>query len=78
MSETGEWYELPDELIEVGAKVRVFYGKGNPHNELRHIRGVVDDEYIVYRVWKRFHWSYKMEWAYAFYLAWKDGHLKRA
>ena len=78
MSETEQWYELPDELIEVGAKVRVFCGTGNPHNELRHIRAVVDNEQIVYRVWRRGRWNYRGEWAYAFYLAWKDGHLKRA
>ncbi len=73
-----DWYELPDELIEVGAKVRVFYGAGSPHNELRHIRAVVDNDYIAYRVWKYRRWNYRIEWAYAFYLAWRDGNLKRA
>ena len=78
MSETDDWYELPDGLIEVGTKVRLFYSAGNRNNEIRHIRAVVDGDQIVYRVWRRGAWKYRIEWAYAFYLAWKDGHLNRA
>jgi len=72
----GDWYELPDKFLRVGAKVRVFYNDGNPNNELRHIRAVVDGEYIVYRVWGHRRWRYRIEWAYTFFLLWKDGRIQ--
>lgn len=41
------------------------------HGKICHIRGVVDDEYIVYRVWGKHkkRWFYYCEWWYAFHLA---------
>ena len=75
--------EIPDELIDVlqpGTVVRVHYNENNINNELRHIRGIVDDDQIVYRVWskRKQTWRYHVEWIYAFHLLFKDGHLSKA
>ena len=70
MKRERDFYEMPDGLIVPGAKVRYFH-------ELRHIRAIVDDDQVVYRVWRSGRWRYHIEWMYGFYLAWKDGMLKR-
>jgi len=61
--------------LVVGAKVRVFYGEDNLHNEIRHIRAIVDDAYIVYKVWgpRKKRWLYHIKWWYGFYLSIEDG-----
>lgn len=75
--------EWPGELLEMvqpGKKVRVFYAAGNRNNQLRHILAIVDEEYIVYRIWSRRTqgWLYRVEWLYEFYLKWRDGRLSAA
>jgi hypothetical protein len=67
-------------MLQPGRAVRLDYGPGNPSNELRHICAIVDDEYVVYRVWwkhKR-RWEYKVEWIYGFHLDFAAGNLKAA
>jgi hypothetical protein len=66
------------ELIEPGKSVRIFYNKNSINNELRHIRAIVDDSQVVYRVWSK-RWQ---DWRYCtvhiedlFYL-FKNGVLK--
>lgn len=45
-----------------GTRVRFDYGPGNPNNRLCHIRAVVDDDYIVLRLWSpRRGWLYFVE-----------------
>jgi len=63
-----------------GARLRLDYGAGNPSNELRHIRAIVDDKYVVYKVWRPGHrrWEYQVAHVYAFHLAWEGGDLKIA
>ena len=71
--------ELID-MLQPGKKVKLFYSKGNPNNELRHIRAIVDGEYIVYKVWwvPNQRWYYRVEWIYSFHLDFEDGNLKSA
>ncbi len=78
-----EGFEWPPELLDMlqpGKKVRVFYYPGNVNNQLRHIRAIVDEEYVVYRVWSRHkrRWVYRIEWLYQFNLAWENGRLSAA
>lgn len=48
------------------------------NNKIRHIRGIIDEEFIVYRVWSRYKrsWEYRIDWYYGFLLAYQDGDLK--
>lgn len=80
MSEALEWPAELLEMIQPGKKVRVFYYPGNRNNQLRHIRAIVDEEYIVYRIWSRRRrgWLYRVEWLYQFYLEWESGRLSAA
>lgn len=75
--------EYSQELIEMlqpGKKVRLFYNKGNPNNQLRHIRAIVDDEYIAYKVWSpgKQAWRYYIDWIYSFQLSFEGGNLSAA
>jgi len=70
----------PDELIAMlqpGTAVRVDYGKNNINNELRHIRAIVDDDQVVYKVWspRKQTWQYHVKWLYGFLLMYKNGNL---
>lgn len=80
MEDDFEWPEELVEMVRVGKKVQVFYCPGHRHNELRHIRAIVDEEYVVYRVWSRHRqgWLYRVEWLYEFYLKWENGRLAAA
>ena len=46
-----------------GQSYKLNLGKGNPNNKTMHIRAVVDDEAVVYRVWSRHKqgWRYKLD-----------------
>ena len=75
--------QFPDELREMllpGKKVRRYFGKKDRRNQLMHIRAVVDEEYIVYRVWSRRRrwWVYKIDWWYYFYMDMEYGYLQVA
>jgi hypothetical protein len=65
--------DIPDEvmqLLQPGQRIRL-------RGSLIHIRAIVDEDQIVYREWWPRHrrWEYKVEWVYAFYIAWKEGQL---
>lgn len=65
------------EILQPGKKVRLFYGKDNPNNQIRHIRAIVDKEYIAYRVWSpKKGWMYRIAWIYHFQTAYNSGTLK--
>lgn len=38
-----------DEMLQPDQKIKVLYRDGN-NNQIRHIRAIIDGEYIVYRV----------------------------
>lgn len=65
-------------MIQPGKKVRHLRGPDRSVSRIRHIRAIVDDEWVVYRVWQRGHWEYFVEWLYGFELAWQDGRLVKA
>jgi len=67
-------------ILQPGKKVKLFYSKGNPNNELRHILAIVDDEYIVYKVWRthKQRWHYRVDSIYGFHSDFEDGNLKSA
>jgi len=69
-----------DELLQPGNKVRRFYNKGNPNNCVMHIRTIVDDEWIVYRVWWKGKqtWHYVINHRYRFELNYEKGRLSYA
>lgn len=78
-----DWLETTpefDALIVPGARLRVRHNPDSPHSELRHIRAIVDEEYVVYRVWWRHHkrWEYKIEWLYGFWIIYRHGGLTKA
>ncbi len=68
-----------EELIKPGNKVRVFYNNGNINNEIRHIRAIVDNDQVVYRVWNKHkrRWVYYVEWVVKFQILYKYHHLKK-
>lgn len=66
-------------LLMPGKKVRIFYGDGNVNNQIRHIRAIVDEEQVVYRVWTHSRgWYYKVEWVLGFEITLKGGYLTKA
>ena len=73
---------ITDELrkkLQPGNKVYVFYKEGKQANQIRHIRAIVDDEYIVYRIHSRQKgWQYHCAWYYDFQLLEQFGHLKES
>jgi hypothetical protein len=67
-----------DKNLQPGKKIRVFYYEGNRNNELRHIRAIVDEKWIVYKVWwpSKQRWHYAVESRYLFEMVNEDGHLQ--
>lgn len=47
-----------DDLLQVGRRLKIFHGEGNPNNRLVEIRGFVDDQVV----WRFLH---KQEFRYA-------------
>lgn len=62
-------------MPQVGDKYRVNFGKGHPANKLLHIRSIVDDEYVVYRFWRRGYWMCKITDPTFFEVGLESGHL---
>lgn len=65
--------EFTDELKEILSPLNVV----SYHNQVCHIRAIVDGENIVYRVWnRRGYWVYICQWWYGFQLEHEKGKLK--
>lgn len=56
---------------------RLRYWPGNPHNGLLHVRAIVDEEWVVYRQWRRLRWDYRIEHTSWFEIRAHAGHLQR-
>lgn len=72
--------EVPQKLLSwlnPGNIIWLHYSDGNSNNKRMHIRAVVDDDYIVYRVWSKRNndWAYHVEWVYNFAHWYLDGHI---
>jgi len=51
------------EMLQPGQTIRAFWNAGNVNNEIRHIRAIVDYDWIAYRVWSaRLGWQYYILW----------------
>jgi hypothetical protein len=67
-----------DKMLQPGNKVHVFYNDNNINNQIRHIRAIVDEDQIVYRVWsKKGYWRYFVTGRYEFELKYENGVLTR-
>jgi hypothetical protein len=64
--------------LNVGTKLKIYYGEINPSNEIIEIRGIVDDEYYVVRSYskRKKMWNYRVESIYFFQFRDKDNILK--
>ena len=64
-----------NEIVKVGQTWRLRYNEGNRNNALLHIRAIVDEEYIVVRVWHNAQWKYRLETVSSFIANSQAGHL---
>ena len=47
------WNDNLKRILQRGNKIEIFFYEGNSNNKTIEIRGVVDDNYIVYRVYRK-------------------------
>lgn len=47
--------------FEVGQKLRIYFNPHNINNKLYHVRAIVDNDYLVVRMYRHGHWIYKLE-----------------
>lgn len=64
-------------LIQPQKSLNIFYNENNINNRRIHIRAIVDEYQIVYRVWsKRYKsWRYRVESIEYFYMLFENNHL---
>ena len=68
-------------MVRPGAKLRHWRGTAGDHptSEVWHVRAVVDDNRVVYRVWYPGRgWRYFLDSMVAFHLAYEGGALEAA
>lgn len=66
------------DMLVPGAVIKLDYGENNPNNKTMHVRAIVDDDMIVYRVWSQSKqiWRYHVEGVYFFTLGYSKDYLK--
>jgi hypothetical protein len=64
-----------DEMLQPGQKIKEFYGEGNINNRTLHIRAIVDDNAIVFRVWAGGTWNYHVSSRYNLEYKYEKGRL---
>jgi len=64
-----------EDMLQPGQKVKVYFNKGNPNNRTRHIRAIVDDEWIVYKTATGKGWRYHVDHRYDFEYKFEMGRL---
>ena len=71
------WNDNLKKLFKPGNKVKIFFNEGNINNEIIEIKEIVDNDYIVYRVYNigEGKYCYKIQFIYYFKLLEKDGCL---
>jgi len=64
------WNENLKKTIKPGNKVKLFFNEGNRNNQIMEIREIVDEDYIVYRVYdmSEDRYDYHIQYIYLFYL----------
>lgn len=65
-----------DKMLQPGQKIKVHYSENNRNNHIRHIRAIVDNEFIAYRVWVKRNYRYNIKHRYDFELKYKKGYLE--
>lgn len=84
MSETPEGFLYSNsptklrEMIQVGNKLKIDYGKNNFNTKIIHIRAVIDDWQVVYSSWskRKQYYKYYIESVYSFFWDLEEGRLK--
>ena len=68
------------ELLQPGKKIRLYFCKDNVNNAILHVRAIIDDEYVVVRIWshRKRRWIYKIDWFYIYELYLNDKYLQAA
>ena len=68
------------ELLKPGNKLRLFFDEGNINNKRIHIRAIIDDDYVVYKIWSRRKqiWYYQVEYIYFFKLLYEKNQIFKA
>ena len=71
------WNDNLKKLFKPGNKVIIFFNEGNINNEIIEIKEIVDNDYIVYRVYNigEEKYYYEIQFIYYFKLLEKDGCL---
>lgn len=71
--------ESLNELLAPGNKLKIYIGENNPNNKTVHIRAIVDESIVVYRVWRKSWqgWDYWCRASSYFEGLYKEGYLKR-
>lgn len=66
------------DMVQPGKAVRLAFPPPNVNNEIRHIRAVVDDECVVFRVWLKHkkRWVYRCDDLIYYQILWREGFLK--
>jgi hypothetical protein len=64
-----------DEMLQPGQKIKEFYNEGNINNRTIHIRAIVDDVAIVFRVYTKGIWNYHVNSRYKFEYMYEKGRL---
>lgn len=67
-------------LMQPGAVLWFWSGTKtpNPTRHTIHVRAIVDETVVVYRIWRRFQWQYHMKDIYFFQLLYEHDALKPA
>lgn len=67
-----------DKLLVPGTSFSVYYNKGNLNNRQVHVRAIVDDEYVVYRVWfkSKGYFRYNVERIHYFDVLLRNGRIR--
>lgn len=71
------WNKNLKRLLKSGNKVEMFFNEGNRNNKIIEVREVVDEDYIVYRVYddEKEEYDYHIQYVYFFYLCDRENNL---
>lgn len=64
-----------DEMLQPGKKIKVFYNENNRNNAIWHIRAIVDNKCVVYRVWNGKSWLYHVNSMHTFEFMYEKSRL---
>ncbi len=62
-------------MLQPGLEIKVFYNEGSRSNHTRHIRAIVDDEWVAYKTATSKGWRYHICHRYDFEYKFEMGRL---